>query len=222
MSETIDTHTIDRRGARAAARPRRRRPLARRRLRRARPLLRHQPARLPDRVRSALTGRRHRPAALPRGLPRDPGRARRRVDRRREDAYAARPALAPPRRRLARLRRALRALRGELLARQRKLLVRGGPGRRGADLVARVDSRPARRRRHPSRPRAGRTAPPCRSGAPRPPKRPSLFAPVIGALLAASGLFGLLVGPRRLRHRPGGRVRRRCRCSSVARSRSER
>ena len=29
-------------------------------------------------------------------------------------------------------------------------------------------------------------------GVPRPPKRPSLFAPVLGALLAAAGLFGLL------------------------------
>ena len=36
-----------------------------------------------------VTGRRHRPAALPRRLPRDPGRARRGVDRRREDACAA-------------------------------------------------------------------------------------------------------------------------------------
>ena len=50
-----------------------------------------------------------------------------------------------------------------------------------------------------SRDRPEHTAPPAVEGtapaaqaAPKPPKRPSLFAPVVGALLAASGLFGLL------------------------------
>ena len=41
-----------------------------------------------------------------------------------------------------------------------------------------------RRRRRPRR----RAPPP----APRPPKKPSLFAPALGALLAAAGVFGLL------------------------------
>ena len=50
-----------------------------------------------------------------------------------------------------------------------------------------------------NREHAPRSAPPPATGAapsvavtPRPPKRPSLFAPVLGALLAAAGLFGLL------------------------------
>ena len=191
MSDTIDSPpTQDEAPPRRL--PRRRRPLARRRLRRPRPLLRHQSDGLPNRVRGAGAGRRYRPAAVPRRVPRDPGRARRRVDRGRGAARAARPALAPPRRRPARLRRTLRALGSALLARLRQPLARGDPGRGGSSGgTSRVETVPRQlrlRRTHTAPPASPAPAP----SAPRPPKRPSLFAPVLGALLAAAGVFGLL------------------------------
>ena len=143
------------------------------------------------------------PAALPRGVARHPRRGRRRLDRSRGAARPPRASVAPRRRRPARLRRPLRALRGALLARDRQRLARGDPRRRGARLVARVAAgRPAAAPLSPSRRRLRRTsrrtkaatadAGGAASRQPKPPARPSLFAPVLGALLAAAGLFGLL------------------------------
>ena len=128
---------------------------------------------------------------------RDPGRARRRVDRRRGAARPPRSALAPRRSRPARLRRALCALGSALLARHRATSGsrRRSSAERSSGGTCRTRGAAAARSAARCRCHARRATPAPhqpRRRPPRPPARPSLFAPVLGALLAVAGLFGLL------------------------------
>ena len=189
MSDTITTPNT-RRGTAAAARASERRPLARRRRRRPRPLLRRQPARLPDRVRRAGVRRRHGPAPLPRRVARDAERGPRGVDRSRRAAAAPRPSLAPARRRPAVVLRA--SSRSPRRASGRAAETCGSP-RRSPVRHSSGGTSPGvagprhRRRRRPAAAAAAATPRPAPT-----PKKPSLLAPVAGALLAAAGVLGLL------------------------------
>ncbi len=212
MSDTITETPTSRRGAPAAPRPRRRGPLARRRLRRARPLLRHQPAGLPDRVRRARPRRRHRPAALssPRASSFRASGAEESIAVEALRRHRDRPWLL--------LGVGLLSF-GALLALSEarfwpstgNLWLAATLGGRRDRLVARLESRPGSTRQRRTTVEAAPTveaatgetvpgAPPVQGRhrrralplTPKPPARPSLFAPVLGALLAAAGLFGLL------------------------------
>ena len=200
MSDTIDPTTPDRRGAAPAARPRRGGPLARRRRGRPRPLLRRQPACLPDRL-SPRSRSSAAPGCCSTSRRTWSSRASTTTSRswsRRSAVAASTPLLVG----LGLLRlRALFALSEArfwpdtgnvwLVAMPRRALVWWHISQRD-HRTQRTEAPDGSRLRRPlPPPRPPPAAPPGSLGRRGLPAKPSLFAPVLGALLGLAGLLGL-------------------------------
>ena len=186
---------------RAQARPPSRRPRRRRRRRRAGAVLRHQPDRLPRRLRRAHPPGRQRSRAVRSRLARDSGRAARRVHRRGGDPAATRAPVARDRGRPRRRRTHPRITGGRFwtnpsrawlpaLAVGLAILWWQMTGPRSSGDQARIAA-PRRRSAHP-----GAQAP---AGLRRRP----------GILIAGAGVLGRAPGDRCRRRQLDGRARRR-------------